>query len=94
MNLNLLQTELSLKTKLGLYLALTLTKKNFKLFSLKIKSGTMLVHQAKGQPAASTYVREKGCVKKDSNRDTPCIIKVREGDIITIYEVNTSTSHI
>ena len=23
-----------------------------------------------------------------------CIIKVREGDIITIYEVNTSTSHI
>ena len=29
-------------------------------------------HHVKGQPAASTYVREKGCVTFDTNRDTPC----------------------
>ena len=40
----------------------------------KIISATMPVHHVKGQPAASTYVGEKGCVKKDSNRDTPCIL--------------------
>ena len=41
--------------------------KNFKFFFQKIKSTTMPVHHVKGQPAASTYVREKGCVKKYSN---------------------------
>ena len=35
----------------------------------------MPVQHVKGQPAASTYVREKGCLKKDSNRETPCITK-------------------
>ena len=29
-------------------------------------------HHAKGQPAASTYVREKGRVTFDTNHDTPC----------------------
>ena len=31
-----------------------------KFFFQKIKSGSMLDHHVKGQPAASTYVREKG----------------------------------
>ena len=48
-------------------------QKNFKIFIQKIKSGTMPVQHEKGQPAASTHVREKGCIKKDSNRETPCI---------------------
>ena len=38
----------------------------------KIKSGTMPDHHVKGQPSTSTNVREKGGVKKDSNRETPC----------------------
>ena len=29
-------------------------------------------HLVKEQPAVSTYVREKGCVKKNCNRDAPC----------------------
>ena len=29
-------------------------------------------HHVKGQPAASTYVREKGCVILHTNRETPC----------------------
>ena len=29
-------------------------------------------HHVKGQPAAPTYVREKGCLKSHSNRETPC----------------------
>ena len=33
-------------------------------------------HHMKGQPATSTYVREKGGVKKDSNRETPCSIAI------------------
>ena len=48
-------------------------KKNFKIFFQNIKSATMPDHHVKGQPAAPTYVREKGCLKKDSNRETPCI---------------------
>ena len=47
-------------------------KQIFNIFFLKIKSGTMPNHHMKGQPATSTYVREKGGVKKDSNRETPC----------------------
>ena len=47
-------------------------KKNFKIFFQNIKSATMPDHHVKGQPAAPTYVREKGCLKKDSNRETPC----------------------
>ena len=58
-----------------LYLALTLSKKKYKIFFQKIKSATMPIHHVKGQPAASTYVREKGCVKKYSNRDTPCTMQ-------------------
>ena len=46
--------------------------KSFNFFFQKIKSATMPDHHVKGQPAASTYVREKGCIKKDSNRETPC----------------------
>ena len=32
-------------------------------------------HHVKGQPAASTYVREKGCLKCDTIRETPCMTK-------------------
>ena len=35
----------------------------------------MPVQHVKGQPAASTYVREKGCVTCDTNRDTSCSIR-------------------
>ena len=38
----------------------------------KIKSATMPDHLAKGQPPASTYVREKVGVTCDTNRETPC----------------------
>ena len=41
-------------------------------FFQKIKSATMLVHHVKGQPPASTYVREKVGVTCDTNRETPC----------------------
>ena len=47
-------------------------KKNFNSNFQKIKSGTMPDHRVKGQPSTSTYVQEKGGVKKDSNRETPC----------------------
>ena len=46
-------------------------KKNFTFFQ-KIKSATMPVHPAKGQPAASTYVREKVGVKILMDPWTPC----------------------
>ena len=75
MNLNLLQNVLSLKTWLSLYLALTLKKfKKFKFFFQIIKSATIPDHHVKGQPAAPTYVREKGCLKSHSNREIPCIL--------------------
>ena len=32
----------------------------------------MPVQHVKGQPAVPTYVLEKGCLKKDSNCETPC----------------------
>ena len=34
--------------------------KNVKIFFQKIEPKPLLVHHVKGQPAASTYVREKG----------------------------------
>ena len=34
-------------------------------------------HHIKGQPAAATYVREKGCIKCHTIRYTPCIIILR-----------------
>ena len=49
--------------------------KNFKFFFQNIKSATIPDHHVKGQPAAPTYVREKGCLKSHSNRETPCIYK-------------------
>ena len=51
-NVNLMQTGLSLKTTLSLYLVLTLTQ--------KITSASMPNHHIKGQPDSSTYVRKKG----------------------------------
>ena len=73
LNLTMLKTRLSLKTKLGLYLVLTLTRKKIlKFFFQKIKSGTVPDHHVKGQPAASTYVREKGGVTFDTIRVTLC----------------------
>ena len=50
-------------------------KKILKFFFQKIKSATMPDHHVKGQPAASTYVRKKGCVTCDTNRDTPCMLQ-------------------
>ena len=45
--------------------------KNFNFFK-KTKPTPLLVQHEKGQPDSSTNVREKGCVKKNTNRDTPC----------------------
>ena len=72
MNLNLLQTRLSLKTRLSLYLALIWTKYKIKIFFQKIKSTSLLVQHIKGHPDSSTYVREKGCLTFDTIRETPC----------------------
>ena len=47
-------------------------KQNLNFFFQKIKSATMPVHHVKGQPAASTYVREKGGVKIILDPWTPC----------------------
>ena len=56
MNLNLLQTRLSLKTSLSSYLDLTMTKNtNFNFFQ-KTKPDPFLVQHVKGQPNSSTYV--------------------------------------
>ena len=46
--------------------------KNFKIFFQKIKPTTLLVQHVKGQPDSSTYVREKGRLTCDTNRETPC----------------------
>ena len=47
LNWNLLQTGLRLKTRLGLYLVLTMAKKSiFKFFSQKIKPFPFLVRQS------------------------------------------------
>ena len=73
MNLNLLKIGLSLKTGLSLYLVLTLTRKKISnIFFQKIKSSTMPVQHVKGQPAAATYVREKGRLTFYTHRETPC----------------------
>ena len=69
-NVSLLQTRLSLKTSLRLYLLLT-DQKFFTFFSQKIKCTTTPVHHMKGQSNPSTYGK-KGGVKKDSNHKTPC----------------------
>ena len=47
--------------------------KNFKFFFQKIEPKPLLIQHVKGQPAASTYVQEKGGVTCDTNRGTPCI---------------------
>ena len=47
-------------------------KTNLEFFFQKIKCATMPVHHLKGQPAASTYVREKGGVKIAMDLWTPC----------------------
>ena len=46
----------------------------FTFFFQKIKSATMPVYHVKGQPAASTYVREKGGVKNPLDPWTPCML--------------------
>ena len=69
--MNMLQTRLGLKTRLGLYLGLTMSKnKNFKIFFQEIKPTTLLFQHVKGQPAAATYVRKRG-VAFHTNRGTP-----------------------
>ena len=39
----------------------------------------MPVHHVKGQPAASTYVREKGCLTFYSNHGAPCSYSRAQG---------------
>ena len=73
-NLKLLQTRPSLKTRLSLFLDLTMTpKKNFKFFFQKIEPTYMPDQHVKEQPDPSTYGREKGCLTLSTNRETPCI---------------------
>ena len=55
-------------------------EKNFGIFFQNIKSATMPVQHAKGQPGASTYVREKGGVTFHTNRDAPCTISHSNSD--------------
>ena len=57
-NLNLLQTRLSLKTRLGLYLGLTMSKKKISIFFQKMKPKPLLVQHVKGQ--LDSYVQKKG----------------------------------
>ena len=47
-----------------------------KIFFQKIEPTILLVQHVKGQPGAPTYVWEKGYIKCDTNRVTPCIIKI------------------
>ena len=47
-------------------------KENWNFFFQKIKSTTIPVQHVKGQPAASTYVREKWGVKIVMDLRTPC----------------------
>ena len=46
-------------------------------------------HHVKGQPTASTYVREKGCLKNNSNRDTLCISAIVIPELDTGWELDT-----
>ena len=55
--------------------------KNFTFFQ-KIKCTTMPIQHVKGQPDSSTFVQEKGCLKKHTNCETPC----RTHTIITIEQ--------
>ena len=47
-------------------------KIKFQIFKKKIEPKPLLVQHVKGQPAMSTYVREKGDVTCHTNRGTPC----------------------
>ena len=49
----------------------------------KIEPKPLLVQHVEGQPAAATYVREKGDVTFDTNRETPCSIEVVSHNLIT-----------
>ena len=60
-HLNLLKTRLSLKTRLGLNLGLTMTNTKLNFFFQKIKPFSLLVQHIKGQPDSPTYVQKKGC---------------------------------
>ena len=63
--------------------------KNFKFFFQKIEPKPMLVHHVKGQPALSTYVREKGGVTCYTNRGTPCsklLDQIQKGDIVMEHQ--------
>ena len=51
-------------------------------------------HHMKGQPAASTYVRKKGCVTFDTNRDTPCIYVHGHGSFSEIQGVSRLLSFL
>ena len=72
LNLYLLQTYLSLKTRPGLVLGLTMTKTIHFNFFKKIKSANMPIRHVKGQPDSSTNVRKNGCPTCDTHRGTPC----------------------
>ena len=48
-------------------------------------------HHVKGQPAASTYVREKGCVTFDTNRDTPCTMQSEGNNTKVMFHIFIAT---
>ena len=54
-------------------------------FFQKIEPKPLLVQHVKGQPAASTYVREKGGVTCYTNRETPCRYYM-----VIVYKINIS----
>ena len=50
-------------------------------------------HHVKGQPAAPTYVREKGCLKSHSNRETPCMKNLMGGKLPLFWNSGYTWSH-
>ena len=71
MNLNLLQTRLSLKTRLDLYLALSLTKKILNFFFKKSNATVCTITTWKDSLLCQHKSEKRVCLKKDSNHETP-----------------------
>ena len=49
-------------------------------------------HHVKGQPAASTFAREKGCFTYYTHRKTPCRITFTYTNTLQLYNVFTLRS--
>ena len=70
--LKLAANQNQLKTRLRWYMGLTMTKNIISIFFRKNEPKPLLIQHVKGQPAASTYVQEKGGVTCYTNHETPC----------------------